>query len=79
MVGHAMTHKEAKDYYILDEPFARTAAQIEAEQIKTNQETYTTLEQSQDLLDNLDACKCSLKRNKCTDNAYCKLPTEQEN
>lgn len=74
MVGHAMTHKEAKDYYILDEPFARTVKQLE-----TNQETYTTLEQSQDLLDNLDACKCSLKRNKCTDNAYCKLPTEQEN
>jgi hypothetical protein len=74
MVGHAMTHKEAKDYYILDEPFARTVKQLE-----TNQETYTTLEQSQDLLDNLDACKCSLKRDKCTDNAYCKLPTEQEN
>lgn len=74
MVGHAMTHKEAKDYYTLDEPFARTVKQLE-----TNQETYTTLEQSQDLLDNLDACKCSLKRDKCTDNAYCKLPTEQEN
>ena len=48
MVGHAMTHKEAKDYYTLDEPFARTVKQLE-----TNQETYTTLEQSQDLLDNL--------------------------